>query len=436
MAETPPHPRAQATEVRVLLDHKGRGEHSRALRRAFLVERNSGRILELPTAYLDHEFGLDSLNTQISVLADLAFLIAWFALKASRNANWIDPSHRAATNQVPLTQREVNDFGRWCQRSAGDMASEARSGRSNVSRLHGENVVGTKFRNRRLRNASKYLQWLVVSLATGDESNQHDIALTEVRRNLISRWFAKQVLADSKAMPPGSLDQVEADSLRKVLNNSEVFPHDDIGIRDRLIIELLLQGLRAGELLKIQVVDVNDAYRIDIGRHIGIVSIARRPNDIDDCRAHEPAVKTRPGKLPIPKRLAQALIAYVTEFRRPAVDARAGGEETPYLFVNHSGRYVGRPLSQRNLNRIVAKLKGRFGLPSNLAPHVLRHTHCTELYDDQRKKGRSDKDIRALLVDRGRWAPDSTMPARYVARSLMRESADYVEERDSELQRG
>ncbi len=436
MAENPPRSRSPATQVRVLLDHLGRGKHARALRRAFLLERDSGRILELPTTYLDHEFGLDSLNTQLSVLADLRFFLEWAALKASRSADFVAPQHRAARNQIPLTQREVKDFGRWCQRSARDLAFETESGSPNVSRLPGEAVVGTKFRNRRLRNVSQFLQWLVTSLASGDEGDEDEIAIIEVRRNLIARWFDKQLLADSKALPPGSLDPGESQVLREVLDNPEVFPPDAIGTRDRLIFELLLQGVRAGELLKIQVVDVNDTYRLNLGRTIGVVSIAKRPNDVDDPRVREPAVKTRPGTLPIPRRLAQALIAYVTDFRRSAVDARAGGQETPYLFVNHSGNHAGQPLSQRNLNRIVAKLKGQFGLPDTLIPHALRHTHFTELYDDQRQKGRSDTDIRALLIDRGRWAPNSTMPARYVSRSLMRESADYVEERDGELQRG
>lgn len=424
------------TEVRVLLQRLGRGTHARALRRCFLFERGSGRILELQTAYLDHEFGLASLNTQMAVLADLRFFHSWTATKVSRDSDWVFPEHRAAENEMPLTQREIKDFGRWCQRNAASLVKEGKAAKSNVSRLPDGDVVGTTFRNRRLRNVSLYIQWLVTSLANGGESIEGAPFRAETRRRLVALWFGKQLLPDRKAVPPRSLDQGESQALRTILGDRQTFPETPIGIRDRLIFELLDQGLRAGELLKIQVTDVDDAYKLNIGRTIGIVSIRRRPNDVDDERVREPAVKTRPGEIPIPRRLAAALIDYVTNVRRPTIDSSDCQSETPYLLINHSGKFAGKPLSQRNLNRIVAKLKGCDGIPDTLVPHVLRHTHLTELYDVQRQRGRSDQDIRASLIERGRWAPNSTMPARYTARSLMREAADYVEERDGKLHRG
>ncbi len=225
-------------------------------------------------------------------------------------------------------------------------------------------------------------------------------------------------------------------SFRILLDDTTEFPSTPVGIRDKLILQLLDQGLRAGELLKLKVGDVNDRYMVDLSRVIGVVEIARRPNDIDDERKHEPAVKTRPGVLPIPRRLAADLIAYVTGVRRDAIDARAGGHETPYLFVNHTGRHIGRALGQRNLNRLVAKLQGCGGLPDAFSPHTLRHTHLTEMYDDLRKKGRASGDIRDALIGRGRWAPNSSMPSLYTGRSLMRESSEFVEERDEMLKRG
>lgn len=429
-------PRSSSTQVRVLLDHVGRGKLTRSVRRPFLFDQETGRILELQTAYLDHQFGLDSLNTQLAVLADLRFFQAWVTLKLTRNAEWISPQYRAAANQVPLTEREVKDFGRWCQRKAGSLEKETESGHANVTQLPGADVVGAMFRNRRLRNASQFLQWLVVSLADSDDSDENEVSRTEVRRRFIERWFNKQLLPDSKSFPPGSLDPLESVALQAVLHDQNFFPNTQVGMRDQLIFKLLDQGVRAGELLKLQVGDVNSSYRLTQDRCIGIISIARRPNDADDERVREPSVKTRPGILPIPKRLAQALITFITEIRRPAINARADGKETPYLFVNLTGRHTGLPMSQRNLNRIVSKLKGRCGLPDSLKPHTLRHTHFTELYDNLRQKGRHDQEIRESLVERGRWAPNSSMPARYVVRSLMRESAEYVEERDSRLQNG
>ncbi len=421
------------TEVRVLLQRTGRGSHERLLRRAFLFERGSGLIAELQTAFIDHEFGLDAVNTQIAVLSDLRFFQSWIVLKARRERGWALPQIRAAGNEMPLSEHEVRDFARWCQRCAGSLAKQAHSEASNVVQLPGDDVVSTAYRNRRLRNVSTYLQWLIVALSSQDEGADTDTSATEARRRRVQRWFEKQLLNDSKSAPPRSLEHEQSTALATALGDELVFPRTDIGTRDRLIFSLLQQGLRAGELLKLQVSGINNAYRLNLNRTIGVVSIQRRPNDVEDSRIHEPSVKTRPGMLPIPKRLAHELVQYVVDMRRPSVDSRLSGPETPYLLVNHSGPHVGQPLSQRNLNRIVSKLKGRFGLPESLTPHAMRHTHFTELYDRLREQGRNDQSIRDLLVERGRWAPNSNMPARYTSRALMRESAAYVEERDSKF---
>jgi integrase len=436
MSETSSLSPQQPTAFRVLMDRLGRGKHLRLVRRVFPFDSVSGIFNELHTAYLDHEHGLDSLNAQKAVLSDLRFFEMWVSMKKRHVEAWVNPTHRAAANQLPVTEREVKNFANWCQRNAASLEEEIETGDSKVFRLQGRDVVGTQFRNRRLRNASKYLQWLSTSLASADSENIEDISLVEVRRRLIDSWFEKRLLADVKAGPPRSMQAEETLIFHKVLDDKARFPDTPIGTRDRLILQLLDQGVRAGELLKLRVTDVNSAYKIDLARVIGIVKIVRNPNDIDDERKHEPSVKTRPGTLPIPRRLAASLVEYVTSPRRVAIDAREDGIETPYLFVNHHGKHVGHPLSQRNLNRLVAKLQGCQGLPQTFSPHVLRHTHLTDMYDDMRKKGRPFLDIRDALIDRGRWAPNSSMPALYTGRSLMREASEFVEDRDKKLQRG
>lgn len=435
MPAGPQSRRQFTTQRRVLLDKVGDGKAARALRRAFLFERGTGRMLELQTAFLDLEFGLEALNTQAAVLGDLAFLHEWCELRRSQASAWVAPEHRAAEDMQPLTEPEVRDFARWCQLKASVLAMYAQLADRKLSRLPLGDVVGPQLRNRRLRSASAYLQWLTISLATTKQEGS-EVPGAELRRRRTERLFAKQLISVPKLAPDRALTPTQARDLRVVLRDGDVFPHTDIGTRDRLIFELLLQGLRAGELLKLQVRDLIDGYEVAIGRRIAVLCVTRRPNDADDGRRHEPAVKTRPGDLPIPRRVAFELVSYIKTFRRPAVDARGGGVETPYLLVNHSGPHIGCPLSQRNLNRIVAKLKGRLHLPASFGPHALRHTHFTELYDRHFENGRSDHEIRALLLQRGRWAPNSKMPARYTTRSLMRLSAEYVEERDRELDSG
>lgn len=426
----------QVTELRVLTHLVGRGKHGRLLRRVFPFDSVVGTFNALQTAYLDHEHGLDSLNAQRAVLSDLRFFESWVAMRRQLDPSWVSPVHRAAADEIPLTAREVKNFANWCQRKASSLEVAIETGVSNVVNFPRGDVVGTAYRNRRLRNASKYLQWLITSLTTMSQDNVDEASLFEARKRLIERSFEKQLLPDMKAREPGSLHPEEAMAFRLLLGDKSRFPSTPVGIRDKLILQLLDQGLRAGELLKLKVCDVNDAYVVDSKRVIGVVEIARRPNDIDDARKHEPAVKTRPGLLPIPRRLAADLIDYVTGPRRDAIDARPGGGETPYLFVNHIGRHIGSAMGQRNLNRLVGKLQGCGGLPDTFSPHTLRHTHLTEMYDDLRTKGRASEDIRDALIGRGRWAPNSSMPSLYTGRSLMRESSDFVEERDKKLSRG
>lgn len=414
----------------VLVDRVGRGTKAKGIRRPFLLERGSDRILELQTAFLDIEFGLNKLNTQLAVLSDLAFLNEWCSRKRTLDPAWVAPERRAAQDQVVLTQREVKDFARWCQRSATTLALASQIGERGIERFPVGEVVAPSTRNRRLLYAARYLKWMTTSLAT-DENGTQDSSPT-IRSIAIETLLHNEIVAESKQAPIVSLTPTESDALKKVLSDKKVFPLSDIGIRDRQIFELLRQGMRAGEILKIRCNDVVEDFQVDKDKSIAVVAVERRTNDVDDSRTIEPAVKTKEGLLPIPRRVASAIGAYVRGPRRSTMDA-SGLDETQYLFVNHDGPHRGKPLSQRNLTRIVTKLKGRFDLPEDLHPHSMRHTHFTELAEELHKRGRSSEDIRDLLIQRGRWSESTKMTALYTARFLMNQSADLVEARDREM---
>lgn len=419
--------------VRVLIQEQGSGSQQKGIRRAFLFERKSGQILETHTLFIDHEMMSDALNTQIAALRDLAFLYEWCSLKKIQNPLWIFPEQRASQSDTPLSEPEIRDLARWCQLKLKLLIKQQRNIQKKYTFQTTCEVVSPALRNRRLRYISHYLQWISINLALPGELQYIPDEKTELIRRFVERSFKKQIIAHSKPDEPRSLIPSDSKKLREIIVNKDIFPTTANGSRDKLIVELLLQGIRAGELLKTKVMDVNENFELQIGQRIGVINIHRRNNEIDDIRINEPAVKTRPGILPIPKRLIQEIITYVTQWRRYAVDNTLGPKETPYLFVSHSGPSIGQPISQRNLNRIVAKLKGQTGLPKSLTPHTLRHTHFTEVYQYAREKGRSDPQIQNMLILRGRWAPHSKMPAKYVIRALMKEAADFVEERDQAL---
>lgn len=403
------------------------------MRRVYLFNQVDGLLLELQVAFLDHEFSSKSRNTQLALANDLSFFCRWCSLQKHKDPAWISPERRASQGGVALTRREVVDLARWCQKTAANLTKAIDTVVKGAHSIPVGAPVSLHLRNRRLRCISAYVQWLSIHLANPVGKPEAEAsAQGESNRAFLYRQFKARLVANPKTEGPLALNSQESTRLREVLANSTVFLRDSHGARDKLIVELLLQGLRAGELLKVKVGDLDD--RFDLGRlQISIVSVVRRPNDPDDSRTYEPAVKTRSGRLPIPKSLASALIRYVVGPRREAVDKAVRVVETDYLFVCHSGPCVGRPISQRNLSRIVAKLKGVPGLPSTISAHLLRHTHMTETYDIARQKGHNDQRIRELLLLRGRWSERSMMPAHYTQRTVMEEAAGLVEERDSRL---
>ena len=388
-------------------------------------------MLESQTAFVDQKFGTKALNTQVANLRDLAFLREWGLLRAHRDKSWVSPEIRAAHGDAALSSKEIVDLARWSQLSAYGL-SEARLAESTSNKLTvipmgtGVDPIGA---NRRLRTAEKYLVWLMEGAPMNSMSTDHRGTL--IRR--LRAAFKSQIIGEAKYLPAASLTGEQAKAVRALLATNTLFDCGEHGTRDKLIVRLLLEGLRAGEVLKIQTRDVHDSVEIDFGERVGVIQVVRRPNDIDDVRVHEPAVKTLPGALPIGKRLAEDVIAYVIAERRSTLDRCSGDtHETPYLFICHSGRTEGQPISQRNLNRIVGKLKG--AVIESLSPHVLRHTHMTEVEEIASRAGKNPASIRAVLLQRGRWTKNSKMPAHYTKRETARQSAAIVAERDRILE--
>ncbi len=419
-----------AAEVKIQLHlTRSRGKEV-AIRRVFLFDRKSGLMLEGQTAFVDHEFGNNPPNTQVVVLRELAFLHEWTLLRASRDPKWIHPEQRIANGQMAMSRSEVLDYSRWCKNQVSTLTSAryAEAGSTNTKSIPIGNPVDLSTSNRKLLYSCRYLVWLTQLLIA--ETNVDDIKNFEPASVLVDRLkreFHRKLSSEKKYIPPQSLTVQQARDLRKLVNSTGSSP---IEVRDHLIVRLLLEGLRPGELLKVKTYDVDDGFEIDFGRRVAILNVLRRPNDPDDARLHEPAVKTLPGRLPISQKLATDLISYVIVQRRDAVACRSCVEETPYLFISHFGKTIGQAVSQRNLNRIVAKFKCLLSLPKTLSPRTMRHTHMTEIESISAKRGDSTSKSRKILLQRGRWAKNSDMPAHYTERETMRQSADLVAERD------
>lgn len=431
--------------VRVIRDEVGHGKNRRSVRRALLVDKATGLLHELPTIYVLRRFGQKALRTQRTVLYDLAFYLEWVALKIARSAAecskaphlalWERPEARLRAGRPALSEREIISLCGWCQSPAKDIVRARQLERDNIRVLASAVAVEAPTTNSRLENISAYLVWLTKEMVEGTlHLEDRSIARSVYLQESLQEAFSSQMSAEKKAPPFRSLNKAHAAAVRQNLGSTALFPNTPEGRRDRLISRVLLAtGLRSGELLKLQCTDIDDNYIIE-GRSIGIIKVIRRPNDPADERTMEPAVKGLPGPITVSRRLASDLIEYIRGDRRAAINTRADSQDTPYLFVCHSGRQRGKPISQRNLNRIIKKLNSIPGISARISPHVLRHTHFTELADTCEKSGKGEKETNEVLRKRGHWSPKSDTPNHYTRRFIEKREAELVEERDRQLE--
>lgn len=423
-------------QVIVLMENRGTGDNARSIRRPVLVCRLTGLVHELPSVFIYRQKKNKSFNTQMSTLYDLGFYLAWCDLKKLGNLRWISPEERIKKNLAPITAREIADLCNWYQRTSYEIQKAITQTTDSVAYFPVGEPVETSTTNRKILTIANYLEWLIAEFI----EDQGNGAQGETRRatffqQRLRRDFTCELNQVKKAVVARSLSAPNLELVQSNLSTLETYPNTAHGNRDRLIVKLLLNsGLRAGELLKLQTTDVDDNYKISEKKIKGMLQVVRRPNDKLDERKDEPAVKTFPGRTPISRALASELKSYIIGDRRVALNRRIDGVEHPYLFVCHSGMSIGKPISRRNLNRIVQKLKS-FLKDEDMSPHVCRHTHFTEFANAAEDAGISEVTIRSLLIQRGHWAPNSKMPERYTTRRLQRIEASLVAERDKLLEK-
>jgi len=183
-----------------------------------------------------------------------------------------------------------------------------------------------------------------------------------------------------------------------------------VRVRNQLIVLWLLTlGIRRGELLSVQLVDIN-AQRSE-------VLIARRPDDPMDPRKHQPNAKTRDRLLQVSEALMSLTMKYIRTIRKSI----PGAEKHPYLFVSTR---TGAPLELASVNRVFSELKSAVSdLPRSLCAHQLRHTWNDQFSEemDRRHIGEQlEHRMRATLMG---WSSNSTMPAVYTRRHTQRKAA-------------
>jgi len=171
-----------------------------------------------------------------------------------------------------------------------------------------------------------------------------------------------------------------------------------------LILLLLTFGYRRGEALKIYVTDVNIR-----GRKPHIV-VRRRPDDPNDPRANEPAVKTLGRDIPLDPTMAELLNRYIQYHRSQFPNA----DQSPFLFMSEDGK----PLSLRSVNAVLERVVHKFPeFAGVLSPHVLRYTY-NDMLDATMSAAKMDANAKKAAQNYlNGWSLTSEQGAQYARRA-------------------
>lgn len=132
-------------------------------------------------------------------------------------------------------------------------------------------------------------------------------------------------------------------------------------LRDKLLISIMYEaGLRLGEALNLWVKDFKVwENRIHIQQHEGANPFARVKNQNE-------------GILDIPQEVMRLFCRYMAD--------EYPGKDYQYVFLNLRGKHIGEPLKAATVEAKFQQLGGKVtGI--RIHPHVLRHSHATELIE-------------------------------------------------------
>lgn len=216
----------------------------------------------------------------------------------------------------------------------------------------------------------------------------------------------------SSAQRRMALDEATQDRFWQVTDmNSQENPWEGRHARarnDLMVRWFMGLGIRRGELLGVRISDVD--FRANQ------VFIARRADDPDDPRRHEPNTKTLVRLLPIGDDLARRTRQYILEERR--CYARARRHE--FLFVSNGGA----PLSLRGLNKVFSTLSGRCPELPKIFPHLFRHTYnynFSKIADERRLDPEREKKTRSQVMG---WPETSGSAEKYTYREIEQEARE------------
>lgn len=154
----------------------------------------------------------------------------------------------------------------------------------------------------------------------------------------------------------------EIDLLYKGL--SELTNSSEINERNQLIFRVLYEtGCRIGEVLGLRVMDYSTPNPLD---KVGTISIKRH----FPLYHKDHSIKTNERDIPVSMELIYAIDDYV-------INSRPFNEEIETVFVSHAYSTLGNFMTRSAIEKVFQKLSRVSEI--KCTPHMLRHTHGTEL---------------------------------------------------------
>lgn len=336
-----------------------------------------------------------------------------------------------STNTLIRNLRELSVFYSWLENEKIDLWKRIKTGQSfseaevkggMIETLRRDQATGRKITriiispntfNQRLTTVRQFLSWCfdmrLSSLPLADHSYDR---IREQQKRLL-KWLDNSFI-NAPPSNKGNNKGLTANEMSFLINCLNPDNPEAIGrnpaVRFRNYISIMIMlyyGLRPGELLCLQVRD------IEIGA-ISSIRIVRRSPDKHDPRKPRPKIKRNGRVMPIDDAVfAQRLDEYIMSWRD--VLEKNTDINSEYLILSDEGS----PLTQSALTQFFQGLRNRFPkqLPSHLSAKALRHTFSSMMERTLRTAGLDEERRKqALAILRG----DSSLESQsvYIAQEI------------------
>lgn len=230
------------------------------------------------------------------------------------------------------------------------------------------------------------------------------------------RAFRAEVPRVSKRGKLGAregLSREDQDRLLKVIHpNSPDNPWKRRFVRQRnwlIVVLLLATGMRRGELLGLQIRDLD--------QRLPKLRILRRADANEDPRGIQPGTKTYDREIELRPAIMRAVWSYINRQRGKIKAAR----KYPQLIVADDGQ----PLSLKSIDKIFVQIRDACpDLPDTLTSHVLRHTWNDRFSDEAEMMGLTDAVEEKARNEQQGWTDNSKSGATYTRRHASRKGRE------------